>query len=77
MKPTIGRIVHYRTTKDDRTVLGNTGGWEASLLPAIITATHSDTCVNIQVFADGRQNLWKTSVNEGDGEGQWSWPVKE
>jgi hypothetical protein len=28
-------------------------------------------CVNLQVFLDGNDSLWVTSVSEGHGPGQW------
>lgn len=28
-------------------------------------------CVNLQVFLDGTDTLWVTSVSQGDGPGQW------
>lgn len=32
--------------------------------------------VNGQVFLDGNDSLWVTSVKEGDGPGTWSWPPR-
>lgn len=64
MKPTIGRIVHYKT--DDGTTL-----------PAIILAVHSDTCVNLEVFGAGLlEDSQPTSVLEGTGTAQWQWPPR-
>jgi len=81
MTPTIGRIVIYKTTQDDRdkahsqTSHGKQTNISAEL-PAIITSVFSDTSVNLQVFEDGVEGTsWKTSINEGEGEGNWSWPV--
>lgn len=76
MKPTIGRIVIYHTTEQDKTMLRNTGN-ESNELPAIIVCVWNDTCVNLQVIADGNKNIWKTSVIEGNKEGNWSWPTRE
>lgn len=63
MAPTIGRIVLYKAS-------------ESAIRPAIITDVHNDTCVNLQVFQPGHDN-WRTSVSQGDGVGQWEWPVRE
>lgn len=43
IEPTIGRVVHYRPT-----------GISGVICAALITAVHSDTCINLRVFhADG------------------------
>lgn len=64
MKPTIGRIVHYQLT-------------ERRILPAIITAVHSEECINLQVFGDpssGDPNvIGRTSVVRGERIGEWDW----
>jgi len=82
MKPTIGRIVHYEVLPEDKLKMAaaryiNGGCNDSDKCPAIITAVWSDNCVNLRVIADGNLDLWKTSVNQGDQPGQWSWPVKE
>lgn len=33
--------------------------------------------VNGQVILDGSDTLWVTSVKQGDGNGTWTWPVRE
>lgn len=67
MKPTIGRIVHYRCTEN-----------AAVIKSAIITAVHSETCVSLIVFGNDSLNpAWATSVMQGDGAGQWNWPARE
>jgi len=81
-KPTIGRIVHYHTTEDDRKYFASQSNvWhthnQAYTLPAIITAVWSDNCINIQIMVDGSgPNLWKTSVNQGVQPGMWTWPER-
>jgi hypothetical protein len=40
-----------------------------------IQASTAERLVNGQVFLDGNDVLWATSVHEGDGERQYSWPV--
>lgn len=83
MKPTIGRVVIYKTTEEDKDYFRSlTQKWQtinvSDQLPAMIVAVWSDTCINVQVMLDGVQStMWKTSVNQGDVEGQWSWPIIE
>jgi hypothetical protein len=78
MKPTIGRIVHYKLTDDEISNLDGIHNNKMSLLPAIITTVWSDTCINVQVFVDGHKgSFWKTSINEGSEAGSWSWPTRE
>lgn len=38
---------------------------------AKIVRLWSGTTANLQVFLDGNDTLWVTSVSEGDGPGQW------
>lgn len=77
MKPTIGRIVIYKTTEEDRKVLKDAYGNQSTELPAIVVAAWSETCINAKVITDSSiGDLWKTSISQGDQEGQWNWPVK-
>lgn len=82
MKPTIGRVVHYKLSEQDKKDLegANRLGFVScntrpEVLPAVIVAVWSDTCVNLQVSLDGNKSFWKTSVQEGDLESNWHWPV--
>ena len=80
MKPTIGRIVIYNTTETEREALPKIGiNNVQKQLPAVIVAVWGDTetpAINVKVFVDGTHgDLWKTSIQNGDGEGQWNWPV--
>lgn len=80
MKPTIGRIVVYNTTEEQRKVMAENNRQGVanvqSQLPAIIVAVWSDTCVNLKVIQDGYQlDNWIKSANQGDNEGNWDWPV--
>jgi hypothetical protein len=84
MKPTIGRIVLYKLTAEDMATIAASGSVTGRYnnipesLPAIIVNVWSDICVNLQVFIDGHTSMiWKTSINQGDGLGQWNWPVIE
>ena len=86
MKPTIGRIVHYRVSKSEV---------RAAMIVKLYSAGQY---VQLQVFLDGindnfsderpgfdgtpmfshdeqRNGLaWRTSVMQGDDIGQWNWP---
>lgn len=75
MKPTIGRIVIYKTNQADRELFRDLGDNIVMELPAIIVNVWSDTCVNLKVITDGKLDLWRMSINQGDGEYNWNWPV--
>lgn len=74
-KPTIGRIVIYRTTEEDKINFRSTYDNVVDQLPAVIVNVWNDTLVNLKVLTDGKTDLWKTSISQGEYEGQWSWPV--
>jgi hypothetical protein len=45
----------------------------------IIVAVHGttpDALVNGQVFLDGNDTFWATSVGVGEGHGTFSWPTR-
>jgi hypothetical protein len=44
--------------------------------PMLVTKVWSPGCVNGQVFLDGNDCFWATSVTEGTGGHSWAWPVK-
>ena len=44
--------------------------------PMLVTRVWSPGSVNGQVFLDGNDTLWATSVTEGTEERQWSWPPR-
>jgi hypothetical protein len=46
---------------------------EGQILPMVITAVHSESCVNGQVFLDGNDTLWVTSVLQGNEPGNWNY----
>lgn len=78
MKPTIGRVVIYKPTKEENEAASKMSGRNtADKLPAIITAVWGETCINASVILDGEGTQWKTSIQQGDLEGQWNWPVIE
>lgn len=88
MKPTLGRIVHYRAAN-------------GTVRPAIIVQVWNDTCVDLQVFTDGQRDdgwldpdectgrdggkatrsiVFRTSVTETASDGVysgWYWPPRE
>lgn len=52
---------------------------EGDSFPMLIVRCWGDTassCVNGQVFLDGNDVLWATSVSVGEGPHTWSWPVR-
>lgn len=68
-KPSIGRIVHFRSLQND-------------VCPAIITRVFTDTMVNLTIFPDNAMPVARTSVPfDADFKapvtamGSWSWPV--
>lgn len=69
-KPSVGRIVLYTPDMNDPPHT------RTAPLPAIVTAVHSDTCVNLSVFNDGAADFKKTSVVKGDGPFNWNWPPR-
>ena len=77
MKPTIGRIVLFTLPETWGIVNG------AKTFPAIITAVHSPTLVNLRAFldADGTIfNEWFTSVPLSDRPAEpmtWIWPPRD
>jgi hypothetical protein len=73
MEPTIGRIVHLKLTEQQKNSIN---GNKAEVLPAVIVAVWGPTCVNLKVMTDGVNDLWVTSAQQGENEGQWNWPVK-
>lgn len=82
MKPSIGRIVHYRLPD------GRSAG---DLRPAIVVTvwpedgTPHGGSLQLQVFTDGTNDgpsyasgiAWKTSVVEGTDLGTWRWPERQ
>jgi hypothetical protein len=77
--PTIGRIVRYKTTAEQRSAMEKASPCNiVSELPAIIVAVWSPNLVNLKVFldglVDGKDCLWVTSAHQGEAEGQWDFP---
>lgn len=85
MKPTIGRIVHYRLSAGDVQSINiqhpprdRNAVREGQVLPATVTAVFGEASgsANLAVQLDGVGTYWATSRPEGDGPGQWSWPPR-
>lgn len=76
-KPTIGRIVIYRPTHDDKIKMTYIRCNVQDELPAIISAVNEDRTVNLKVLLDGKGDMHREAVKEGEEDGQWSWPVME
>jgi hypothetical protein len=72
MKTTIGRIVIFNVPESLKPTVNF-----AEKLPAMIVRVWSDTCVNLKVITDGKEDLWYTSCVEGNQELGWNWPIKE
>lgn len=87
MQPSIGRILHYKLSEQDVARIPKDGAHYnphdvGQVLPLLVCLPWPNECgadrtgVNGQVFLDGSSALWVTSVCEGTGNGQWSWPPK-
>lgn len=53
---------------------------EGDVLPMLIVrvwGSSPDSVVNGQVFLDGNDTLWVTSVPRGEGNRRWAWPTRE
>lgn len=89
MKPSIGRIVHYRLSAAD---VGTLTSWhrqsgaqgspirEGQVVAMIITAvalTAEQHFVNGQCFLDGELRYWVKGADFGEMPGTWSWPPRE
>lgn len=92
MKPTIGRIVHYRLSPQDAGEIMHRRNNSANAdhrgnrvqagdtFPAMIVRVwgdEPDSLVQLQVFLDGNDTHWATSVERGEGPRTFSWPVRE
>jgi hypothetical protein len=80
MKPTIGRVVIYNTTEQDKKAMTaasvlNGGCNVQDQLPAIVVAVWGEECINAKVITDGHLEIWVTSILQGTSPGQWEWPV--
>lgn len=85
----VGRIVHYTLTQQDadginakRESFVYANKAEAGqVFPAIAVRCWGPKCANLQVFLDGNDTYWKTSVTETPNaeagySGFWHWPPR-
>lgn len=79
--PTIGRIVHVKVGERSD---GN-GGMTGIYRPAIIQDVHTESVVDLHVFLKQRDATLpfglsyghdRTSIQQGDQLGQWTWPTR-
>lgn len=93
MKPTVGRIVHYRMSAEDietvRVQLQNNPltllnqfnaprtGQPYAAVVTSVTDHPAHPDVNLNVFLDGPFGYFAASRVEGDGDGTWCWPPRE
>jgi hypothetical protein len=86
VKPTPGRIVHYRLTDADANLItqNRTGvvtgndAREGDYYPAMVVRRFGDNpYINLQVFLDGPDSYWATSRGEGSEPGTWTWPPRD
>lgn len=89
MIPTVGRIVHYTLTEQDAKLItearskvpdriGNfvEAGQVYPMLIVRCWGATEESSVNGQVFLDGNDTHWVTSVGQGDGLRQWHEPPR-
>ena len=90
MIPTVGRIVHYTLSAQDAERVKFARGVVSAqqvgndpevgqVYPMLIVrcwGTTAESSVNGQVFLDGNDTLWVTSVGQGDGPRQWHEPQR-
>lgn len=79
MKPTIGKMVVYRTTQADREMMKRSEEKcnPQEKLPAIVTAVKDDETVNLRVICDGNLTMHKTDAMRGAKEGSWVYRLNE
>lgn len=85
-RPSIGQIVVYVLSSDDADAINRRRdgsqvhvGNEVSAgdhYPMVITRVWAYDGVNGQVFLDGNDLYWTTSVAEGEDELTWHWPER-
>jgi len=87
VRPTLGRIVLYTLDEQDAqqvqharlasTTAGANTAAAGSTFPAIVVKAWEDPDeLNLQVFLDGPDTLWVTSIPLGTGPRSWAWPPR-
>lgn len=76
-KVQVGHLVHYHTSEDDKKAMREQQCNVQDVLPAVVVAKWSDTCLNLRIIMDGPgtvPGLWRTSVLLKSAEVQpYSW----
>lgn len=78
--PTAGRVVQYTLTEGDVKRRGAhigapvKSGTAYPMLIVSVWGDKPDSSVNGQVFLDGNDVLWVSSVKVGEGPGTYAWP---
>ncbi len=78
----VGDVVLYQPNGRDKELMGE---WRRSrgdlnmmdVIPAIVTSVWGPNCVNLTVICDGEGSMWRTSVQKGNLEGQWTFKVED
>ena len=78
MKPSIGRIVHYRLTAA-QAESQDPCYEEGDVVPGIVTRVHeTPDLVSLRLFPDSENQTAPTvrNVGQGDLPGEWDWPPR-
>lgn len=74
----INHVADHRERRDGSVIHYGNAVVEGDIYPMVITRVWGDqpgSAVNGQVFLDGNDLLWATSVQCGTGPRTWAWPV--
>lgn len=66
MKPTVGRIVYYKSYGTPN------GEYKPEDRAAVVTAVHTETCIDLCVF-NPTGLFFNQKVTQGSNGGQWDW----
>lgn len=71
-------LAQHREAADGTQVHAGNRAKEGDVLPMLIVRVWNEVpgTVNGQVFLDGNDTLWVTSVTPGDGPRRWAWPPR-
>lgn len=79
-KPSVGRIVLYTPSNNEKKALEALGNNPADKMPAVIVAVHTEHVVALKVMVNGNHpDLWKPSCQKESFEGMvlcWDWPKR-